>query len=152
MLQKTFPVQQQKCKPPWSHSGSNSVVASQGLDLVWPFSSQAEQGFSPCGWGYSSGKIPKGHNKIYLLNVFEWIQSLQRGCHGSLAGGGVVDRSVCQDILYCCLGIPPQPKEAGLWQCGNLGQMCDTLKISLRLKDYLCPVYESNRFLLTLLR
>lgn len=110
-----------------SHSGFSSVVAAHGLDSVRPFSSQAEQDFSPRGWGYSSGKIPAGHNKIYLLDVFEWIQSPQRGCHRSLAVAAWWRKNVCQDVLL--FGDPSLAIDAGLWKCGNLGQMFSSMTL-----------------------
>ena len=78
----------------WSHKNIN--LSGHILALVlwllhkdWiqsdPFLPKRNKTFHPAGWGYSSGKIPAGHNKIYLLDVFEWIQSPQRGCHRSLA-------------------------------------------------------------------
>ncbi len=107
-----------KHNPFRSHSGFSSVVAAQGLDSVRPFSSQAEQDFSPRGWGYSWGKIPAGHNKIYSLDVFEWIQSPQRGCHRSLAMATWWRKVRVK--MYCCLGIPPHQRSGimEVWEFG----------------------------------
>lgn len=103
------------------------MVAAQGLDSVRPFSSQAEQDFSPRGWGYSSGKIPAGHNKIYLLDVFEWIQSPQRGCHRSLAVAARWRKARVK--TYCCLGIPPHQRSGimKVWEFGADVFKYDTL-------------------------
>ncbi len=113
-----FPSEAIKHKPFRSHSGLSSVVAAKGFDSVRPFSSQAEQDFSPHSRGYSSGKIPAGHNKIYLLNVFEWIQSPQRGCHRSLAAAACWRKECVK--RHCCLGIPPRQRcwIMVLWEFG----------------------------------
>lgn len=100
----------------WSHKNIN--LSSPILALVlwllhkdWirsdPFLSKRNKTIHPRGWGYSSGKIPAGHNKIYLLDIFEWIQSLQRGRHRSLAVASWW-RKVC--IKTYCLGNPSQPE------------------------------------------
>lgn len=108
LLRWTFQVKPWKHKPFRSHSDLSSVAAAHGLDSVRPLSSHAERDFSTCGRGSSSGKIPAGRNKIYLLDVFEWIQSPQRGCHRSLAAAAR-RRKVCVEA-YCCSAIPPRPR------------------------------------------
>lgn len=84
-LKLWFPIEAMENKAFQSHSHLSSEVVPQGLDLVRPFSHRVERVFSPNSCGYSSGKIPAGHNKIYFLDLFEWIQSPERGCYRSLA-------------------------------------------------------------------
>lgn len=46
-----------------------------------------------------------GRNKIYLLDLFEWIQSAQRGCHRSLAVAR--RRKMCVET-HCSSSVQPK--------------------------------------------